>query len=436
VISARACVAIVALVLACGLIGDLGCSSGSSSTSGAVDASSPDAGALLDATSSDAITEAATSNGPYPAFMPPEPQAASSGGPTMTAPKIVPIYFPGETLQSEVRTFVGQWLASNAWKQLAEYGIGAGTLVDDVMWPTPAPSMTTHDEIAASLVALLESSADGGAPEGGVSGLPQPDANTIYTLYFPATTSIVSGAESNCSGFGGYHDSTTLTNGQPVTYAVIARCTALLGTVDSLTQITSHEIIEASSDPLPGTNPAYLAVGAPDQDWSLVIGGELCDMAAGATANYMYYPGITHALARCWSNAAAASYHDPLFPALSGQHPYFNAAPVLPETIAATYMGTTQMIRGVTVGAGKTKTIDVHLFSDMPTDPWIVTAVEVNPYGGKTLSLSLDQPTGRNGSVLHLTVGVTARDPAGVSLFKLTSTLGGDEYVWVGAVSQ
>jgi hypothetical protein len=437
-----ACTAIATGAFSIGAAGGCGNSSSDATTSvdGGTEAATTLDGATTDAAAATdgTVNADADAFSPYPAFSPAPPLAKNSGGPTMTAPKIVPIYFSGDLFAPYLRTFITQWLASPAWNVLSEYGIGAGTLYPDATWPNAAPASITSDDIAAQLVALIESSADAGAPDGGAAPIPQPDGNTIYLMNFPSTTQITSSTMGNsCTTFGGYHSETKLSNGQPVVLAVVVDCGGTPTPLDGVTVATSHEIVEAATDPFPKTKPAYQLMAPPDSEWSLIAGGELGDLAVFTSNSHMFYPGITNELQRIWSNAASAAHHDPLVPALSGTHPYFNSAPVLPEMIAATYQGIPFTVRGVTVGAGNSKTIDVQLFSDAPTSgPWTVSVTELNPLGGTTLTLALDKTTGQNGDVLHLKVGVTARNTIGASAFKLKSTLGSDSFYWIGAVSQ
>jgi hypothetical protein len=98
------------------------------------------------------------------------------------------------------------------------------------------------------------------------SGVPRPDDDTLYVVYLPRSVSI---AEGGCAQFSGYHffSATTVWKTvfeiipDPVTqtfaFAVIpTRCasgTTLDRVQDQITESASHEIIEASTDPLVGT---------------------------------------------------------------------------------------------------------------------------------------------------------------------------------------
>ncbi|HEX7602618.1 MAG TPA: hypothetical protein VF316_13470, partial [Polyangiaceae bacterium] len=60
----------------------------------------------------------------------------------------------------------------------------------------------------------------------------------------------------------------------------------------------------------------------------------------------------------------------------------------------------------VQVPVGQSKTIDVQLFSDGPTDDWTVQAVDSTYVSGGAaeLSFSWDKQLGNNGDVLKLTI--------------------------------
>jgi hypothetical protein len=88
---------------------------------------------------------------------------------------------------------------------------------------------------------------------------------------------------------------------------------------------------------------------------------------------------------------------------------YFNAAPVLAEDVdVETYEGPTTT-KGVKVGVGETKTIEIDLFSDAKTaGPMYVRALDASGLqmqgNEPELDLSLDRTHGVNGEKLHLTI--------------------------------
>ena len=88
--------------------------------------------------------------------------------------------------------------------------------------------------------------------------LPKPDSSLLYVMFFPDGVTIQLGQDASCSTFCGYHSDFTLSDGSYVYYAVLPfpSCSGCLGgmsALDSLTTITSHEISEAITDPVPGS---------------------------------------------------------------------------------------------------------------------------------------------------------------------------------------
>src|SRR4051812_39392501 len=67
---------------------------------------------------------------PYsPAYPPRAPQVQRGTDEILTAPHVVPVFFNGDKLQTQLAAFVKSYLTgSAAWQVLQEYGIGAGTV--------------------------------------------------------------------------------------------------------------------------------------------------------------------------------------------------------------------------------------------------------------------------------------------------------------------
>jgi hypothetical protein len=297
----------------------------------------------------------------------------------------------------------------------------------------------------------------GGKLASGALGTPDP--GTIYTIFYPSTTSITLpnggpfGTATSCKTFGGYHSdfALALTDGGPTqnfAYAVIPTCTGLDGLTeqDSVTGAVSHEWAEAATDPYPATNSgadsAYSSVDYDHFIWELLGGGgEVGDMCVGELAPFYKPTDVGFMAQRIWSNSFAKAGHDPCVPNIAGQT-YFQSAPQLTEKITfnSPLLGGTLDTQGVTIPVGQSKTIEVDLFSDGPTTgPWTVAAVDAlaGQFGvPQTLSFKWDKTKGQNGDKLNLTVTVTAADNAfsGGHPFIITSTLGSLKNQWAGFV--
>lgn len=92
-------------------------------------------------------------------------------------------------------------------------------------------------------------------------------------LFLPDGVSVSLDADSSCSTFCGYHSNFHANDGSQVFYAVLpfpscAGCQGGLSELDALTSVTTHEIAEAVTDPIPG------------QGWYDQNNGEIGDICA------------------------------------------------------------------------------------------------------------------------------------------------------------
>jgi hypothetical protein len=416
----------------------LGCSSTITVTPPA-----PDAGGDLDADVDAGADDAApdVDNGApskvYPAFKPVVPQVVAGTGPILTHAVVIPAFFATDALQAKVEALLGKYIPSAHWAEmLAEYGPQSGTLNASVPISDTAP--TAIDDTA--IKDWLKGKLDGTHPE-----WPAPTDNTVYMLFYPSTTKITMQGGTSCSSFGGYHGDFAMPAGQKVAYAVLPRCSA---SASLLTLAVSHELVEAASDPFPTIAPAYAQVDSLHEAWDLTSsGGEIGDMCENDPNAGDTLPDLGFAtIQRSWSNAAAAAYHDPCVPEVPNRA-YFQSTPVLPDTIAVVIPalpglgplgGQTLHVLGVTIPVGKSKTIDVDLWSDSDTGgPWSVSAVDVlaqRNLGAPTLGFAWDRTKGQNGEILHLTITAMSASLLGASPFQVISTNGAQQFTWTGTV--
>jgi hypothetical protein len=371
----------------------------------------------------------------YPAPHPPLPQATSKHGPVMTAPKVVAISFQGDALQAQLDTWLTQLVAATSYWSGAtkEYGVGALQAAAPVHLMEPGGGTFTDSDVQQWLIGKINA---GGS-------FPAPDTNTLYVIYYQNTAHLTMNGGLLCQDFQGYHGDFLLKAGGPfVSYAVVGRCAPPVAGVSELDEVTaeaSHEILEAATDPIPNEQPTWVTVDADHYGWSLVAGGgELADLCA-PFPNAFYKPtGVSALVARLWSNAAAAASHDPCEP--EGTSPYFNAAPVLDDTIqvVGSPLGSFPT-KGVNIPVGSSKTIELDLFSDGPTSgPWKVSLLDLTSaffHGKPALDFSLDKTEGQNGDKLQLTIRALTKSSLGTSPFWVQNDLGGKTTVWIGLVA-
>ena len=368
----------------------------------------------------------------YPAAHPSQPEIMTYGGSVLATPKVVPIVFASDPLKTQIEDFAKKVGASDYWKAItAEYGIGQMTGTDPVELTTAPPASTTDDDIKTFLGTLF----DGTHPQLGTT----PDPNTLYAIFYPSGTTItIPEFGQSCQGFGGYHYDGSIA-GKNVPYAVIPRCDGFFGMsgIDVVTTAASHEFLEAVTDPLASTSPAY---AYPDDDHMVYAQfplSELGDMCAYDMDSYFTPQDLGYAVQRTWSNKAAAAGHQPCVPAAANQV-YFNSVPVLTEDVVIDFgYGYTAPTKGVKIPVGKSKTVELDLFSDAPTNgPWTISASDVSSYmqKGHELSFTFDKRTGQNGEKVHMTITADAAGQNGGSAFMVVSTLGKQRRFTVGYV--
>ncbi|HXU64751.1 MAG TPA: hypothetical protein VN962_23785 [Polyangia bacterium] len=347
------------------------------------------------------------------------PRVVTLGGPVLTAPRVLPIVYAGDTGQADAMAFLQELAGSTVWAQTtAEYGVGPLTVLPAVTMDGAPPKTITD----ATLQSVLATKTGGAAPSWGA-----PDLQTIYLFLLPQGTIEQDTDGACCTDFDGYHWETSA-GSVSVPYAVSCACPGFDGPgVTPLQERTvdiSHELIEAATDPLPSTAPAYTQEDDADYVWTLVTDGEVADMCEFNDDANVVPAGASYMIQRSWSNAAAARGDDPCVPSVTTS-PYLNTFPALSSITASGVAGrfTTQ---GLSVPIGQKRTIALTLSSAAPTaNTWTVQVYDydLDVLGAATpgLSLSLDKSSGRNGDVLHLTLVPKKADPQ----------LGGEAFVIV-----
>jgi hypothetical protein len=404
---------------------------------------SGDDGATADGDQADASDDTVTADDAdhgqvsttYPAFKPDAPQVQFYGGSILVNPKVVPVYFGNDdtNFTGQITTYLNKLptTAANYWSPaVKEYGIQPPTINAPVQL-TESPG--TSPLADATIQSWLQQKLTSGDP-----AWPAPDGDTVYALFYPTGTSITlgQGGGTSCQSFGGYHGNIKV-NTKDVAYAVMPRCAKFGGLtgIDAVTATTSHELIEAATDPYPNdqTNAGYAQVDDNHIIWEFVLGGgEVGDMCAQNPDSFFKQTDIGNYVQRTWSNANAAAGHNPCQP--SAGLPYFNSVPVLSDKVTVGGQLTT---KGVTIPVGQSKTIEVDLFSDANTGaPWNVTAIDAAQLQQQPseLSFSWDKTSGQNGQKLYLTIKVLKQSQYGAESFLIESQLGTQTSVWIGLV--
>lgn len=322
---------------------------------------------------------------------PPLPQVNDRGGPVMAHPQLVPIVFRdgrGDAIQQ-----FSQWIVTSSWLDAVggEYGVGAGSVLGLVQRPELGPAEITDGQIVDLLYAGL---ADGTIPKP-ASGEP---SDVLYLIYFPPETVITAGGSTSCVDFGGYHASARR-NGVELAYAVIASCLGFISGLDeleTLEMVSSHELIEAATDPFPSNRPGF-QIRDRTSPWR-AIGDEVADLCARGDATAVWREGAFVAQ-RSWSNKAAAAGEDPCVP--GQQSPYFN--------VVAALDGVPRIRPG--------QRLDIQLAGFAPdAENGFAWGLSADPASAAEATVKLDTHSMNAGGKAKLTVDVAAAVPIGTTV--------------------
>ncbi|HET6844446.1 MAG TPA: Ig-like domain-containing protein [Candidatus Angelobacter sp.] len=255
------------------------------------------------------------------------------GGPVVSNVHVVQVlygtgsYVPNvsSTAAPSVATFSTLITSANPYMDvLSEYGTAGVTAADG----TPGTSQTigpggfdgqftitpsannngptiTDAQIQAELLSQVTA---GNLPPPVVD--PQGNVNTIYMIFFPQGKTIVLGNQSSCvrGGFCGYHSNTFgQFSGKNLLYSVLpdvqapsacsAGCGGFGNPFDTVTNVMSHELAEAITDPDVGTATSFARPLA----WMDSTNGEIGDICVGQGAT-LFGNGNAYEVQRLFSN--------------------------------------------------------------------------------------------------------------------------------------
>lgn len=190
----------------------------------------------------------------------PPPSLTYRGGPLLGAVEVFVIFWgsawaqpPQSGIAQSLTQFFPFVLTSPLLDQMAEYNvpggtqIGHGKYVGSTNITTPAPKHTTTDK---AIQAMLQKEI------GSNAAIPQPTSNTLYFVYLQPGAAVSQGGSRSCTAFCGYHDHIAAPGGSiyyaAMPYPNCKGCLGGLAPLDALTSISSHELCEAITGPIPG----------------------------------------------------------------------------------------------------------------------------------------------------------------------------------------
>jgi hypothetical protein len=290
----------------------------------------------------------------------------NAGGVVLQSLELTTIDYAGYVMDQDLQDYA-RWIVSSSWLTTigASYGVGQGTYVQHYTINSPAPATLTESDIDDLLESLL--GVDG--------GLPAPNSNSLYFIYFPAGT-VITGGGTSCIDYGGYHTE-DVSGAYDIPYGVIPTCSS------DLSVVVSHELAESATDPFVGSRPGYRFTD-PSDAFTYVSQGEIGDLCQGFIGTY----DGTHAAQRIWSNhEAQAGLGSP-------------CAPVPPDEVFVNMTPTFSGIRPVTVG---TTTFQLTGWSNnaIAAGNWTISASTIN--GMETMP-TLNAGTVSDGENVSLTI--------------------------------
>jgi hypothetical protein len=136
--------------------------------------------------------------------------------------------------------------------------------------------------------------------------LPKPDGDSLFMIYFPPGVSITIEGMSSCQAFCAYHEGFVSKEFGNVYYGVMPDlggaclfgCGFFASRFDALTNVSSHELTEAVTDPFPtpADQPAY------PQAWNMPDGQEIGDVCATRYSRLVLSDGTRYVLQAEWDN--------------------------------------------------------------------------------------------------------------------------------------
>ena len=230
------------------------------------------------------------------------------GGPVLENAKVFAVHWGtiDPAVGDHLGDFYSAFVASAHFKWLSEYDtpdqrIGPGSFAGELtITPRAARKKVTDAQIERELAAQIRA-----------GKLPKPDADTIFMVHFPRGVTITSGGSASCQsgGFCGYHSAVRI-RGQRLAYAVLpdmgpgSGCDTGCGkgsTLDLVTSVSSHELVEAATDPEVGLAQGLAAPLA----WYDPAGGEIGDLCNGKQAR-VRMGSASWTIQKEWSNSARA----------------------------------------------------------------------------------------------------------------------------------
>lgn len=216
------------------------------------------------------------------------------GGPVLTRAVVNPVYWNSNVaFSAQLSGFYSDIFNSTWFGNFAQYNVLPGSRGAPYVGNL-ATGTYTDAQVQAQLQSLINSGA-----------VMAPTSNTYYPIHFPPGVSINMDGSLSCTSWCAYHSAFVM-NGVNVAYGIIpdqgptSGCAGGCGAnplqVNNLISVSSHELIEALTDPVPGW-----ATG-----WYNNALGEIGDICNAQQTTFTSAGGLTYVVQKEWSNCARA----------------------------------------------------------------------------------------------------------------------------------
>lgn len=289
------------------------------------------------------------------------------GGSVLTNVKVIPVYWnTSVAYQTEMSAFYAAIPGSDYFDLLAQYdGIGHGTRGTPYVSSQSGASGTTLTEtaIASALYTMFST-----------GKLATPVAGNYYPIHLPAGVNVTnaSGSNQSCVQYCAYHNYFTY-GGVKVAYGVMidpATCSSGCGDgIDDLTTVSSHELVEAVTDP-------YLNA------WYDGTNGEISDICAWQQATVLGSDGASYVVQRQFSNLDdnCVWWSEPN--KLTSQVLIYSESNYVGD-VQALYPGSYSTYSALTIGNDALSSLRIP-------SGWTVTLYSDNNFSGSSLTLTSD----------------------------------------------
>ncbi|KAI9365352.1 hypothetical protein DFJ73DRAFT_792303 [Zopfochytrium polystomum] len=227
------------------------------------------------------------------------------GGPVLKNVEVTILLWGAASYASDLAGFYAGVVQSTYYDMLSQYSsIGRGSYKGTITL-TGLPSkksLTDETDIQNYLRSLV------------TAGTIQPNANSYYPIHFASGYSITQAGSGSCQVFCAYHGTIDISDIYSGTkylfYGVLpdqgGACAGGCGSASTvfanLCSVSSHELVEATTDPAVGVATTYAAPLA----WYNQANGEIGDICNAQQGTVTVASGVTYTVQKEWSNKASA----------------------------------------------------------------------------------------------------------------------------------